>query len=849
MRGLCHLAIALLLSGAARAVPTPEQYLGYRVGERFTSQERIAGYFEMLQRESPLIRFQRYGESYEGRSLAYAVIGSQEVLAKLEELRLASLAMSSPDRTSRVRAEEIASSAPVVVWLAFGVHGDEASSSEAAMLVASKLLSDDEQSRRILQSAIVIIDPVQNPDGRERYVQWFRQARGREPDLNPESSEHQEPWPGGRYNHYLVDLNRDWAFGSQKETRARIEAYNRWRPQVYVDFHEMSYESSYFFPPSADPINANIGGDIRKWFEIFGRANAEVFSAQMWPFFVSERFDLFYPGYGDAWPSLRGAVGMTYEMAGGETAGSAVRRQDGTVLTIDDRARRHYTAAMTTLETAAANRRELLLRTWQALSDKLDNGSHTYLIPPQGGNFVPALRLLREQGVEVRALAAPARLRVTGYDATDAATRDFPAGTALITTRQPLGGLVQSLLEKTAQIPQAFLDEQRTQVEADEEDSFYDITAWALPIAHNLETFVAASPIEAPSREWSEPGEDEAFLAGRLAYLIDGSDANVYRAAGAMLQRDVEFSVSEVSFSRQGRRFSRGTLLVQRGNNGESLDGHLQAVASETGARLVPLATGWEGGLALGSRRLRHVRAPRIALIGGEGTSPTSFGALWFTFDEDQRIPHSVLPLSRLRSTDLRHYRVLVLPDGSGYQSALGSAGIEKLKAWVRGGGTIVAVGEAAEFLRHKDVALSKILEWPGEKAEADEPAEAEPERYNEYSIPGAAFRTEINDRSYLTFGVPRAPEVLIGGSVALMPVPHKVDNIVTVRRDAPLASGFAWPESLERIRGSIYLASEPYGSGQVITFASQPFFRLYWRATLPLLMNSVLYAPSFPRE
>jgi hypothetical protein len=854
MRRLCHLVLLIAVAlPAIAAAPTPDQFLGYAIGERFTSSERLFDYFHELQRASPLVRIHRYGETYEGRPLIYAVIASAENHGRMDQLREASLEVSSPDRTSRSRAEAIAAGHPLVVWLAFGIHGNESSSSEAAMLVASKLVSGDEEAQRILQNAVVILDPLQNPDGRDRYINWFRQARGREPNVSPEAMEHQEPWPGGRYNHYHVDMNRDWAFASQQETRARIAAYNEWRPQVFVDLHEMSYESSYFFPPSADPINTNIGGDIQRWFEVFGRANADAFSERLWPFFVSERFDLFYPGYGDSWPSLRGAVGMTYEMAGGGRAGSAVQREDGTVLTLADRAERHYVAAMTTLATAAANRRELLLRTWTALNRSLTQPPTVYLLPPQRGNLVPAMEVLRRQGVEVRSLAAPARLRTIAHGASAPGTREFPAGTAVISTRQPLGGLVQSLLERTPHLSPAYLEEQRRRIDADEEDDFYDITAWSIPVAYNLEAFIATGPMPENLPLWEAPRPNGPFAPGRIAYLIDGSDPNIYRAAGAMLRANLQFSVSDSSFSAEGMTFGRGTLLVQRANNGERLDARLQQVAAATGAALVPLSSGWEGELALGSRRLRHVRDPRIALVGGEGTSPPSFGSLWFTFDQDQRIPHTVIPLSRLRSTDLRHYRVLILPEGRGYAGALGTAGLDRLKAWVRAGGTVIAVGEAAKYLRQKPAEISRLREWGArEEAEkAEEQAEEDPgtQRYNDFRVPGAAFRTEMNERSYLTFGVPRPPDVLVEGSTALLPAQHRVDNIVTIATTSPLSSGFAWPESLERLAGSVYLSSEPYGAGQVITFANQPYYRLFWRSTLPLLMNAVLYSPSFPRS
>jgi hypothetical protein len=220
---------------------------------------------------------------------------------------------------------------------------------------------------------------------------------------------------------------------------------------------------------------------------------------------------------------------------------------------------------------------------------------------------------------------------------------------------------------------------------------------------------------------------------------------------------------------------------------------------------------------------------------------------LWHTFDIDTPIPHSRLAVESLRGVDLSHYDVLVLPDGD-YDNRFGKNG-EKLKAWLNAGGTVVAVKGANKFLREKDVEISKIKPWEAPKKKDDDKNPPANERYNDLRVPGATFRTAINERSYLTFGVPRNPFVLIEGTSVLMPVSHTVDNVVTIAKDKPLVAGVAWKESIERLSGSAYVVSEPYGKGQVLTFADDPHFRLFWRGTLPLLMNAVLYSPSFPRE
>ena len=842
---------SVLPARSQQAPPTPEQYLGYQLGDRFTAWDRILDYFNELQRHSDRITVQNFGHTSENRPLVYVTITSGKNRAALETIRQNVVSLADPEHTTSARAAEIARDTPAVVWLAFGIHGNESSSAEVAMKTASYLLGGSPDAERILDKTVVIIDPLENPDGRERYIQWFTRTLGREPNPSPDAFEHAEPWPGGRFNHYLIDMNRDWSWTSQLETRARVALYRQWNPQVFVDFHEMGYKSTYFFPPDATPINTNLPKDIEKWFEVFGRANAEAFSSNGWPFFVREDFDLFYPGYGDSWPAMHGAVGMTYEVAGNWRAGTAITRPDGTVYTLNDRIQRHYTTALATLRTAAAHRQELLLYTAQATRAQMENGRNTFFVSDMP-NSRALVDVLRRQAIDVRQLAAPATVKVTEVATDRSLTRTFPTGTAVISTHQPLGGLVQTLMEKTPLFSKGFLEEQRTKVESDEEDEFYDVTSWSLPLAQNVDAYVTSTPGQLSTAPYtSAPGE--AFKSGSFGYLIDGSDPFVYRAAGRMLAEGIRFNVSDGEMPLAGRTLARGTLLIFKTNNGQALDGSLERIGRETAAQIIAIDSGWNGNIAVGSQKVRFVRDPKIALVGGPGTSATSYGMLWFTLDVDTPVPHTNVSTETLRTLDLSRYRVLILPDGD-YADRVGKRGIERLQAWVRAGGTIVAVKGASAFLRDKEVDLSKIKPWaPPKKKDKDKdkdkddadtpPAE---ERYNEFRVPGAGFRTSMNDRTYLTYGVPHSPVVMIEGSSALLPVAHKIDNIVTLDNTAPLASGFAFPESIDRLKGSVYLVRESVGRGAVITFAEEPNYRLFWRGTLPLLLNAAIYSPSF---
>lgn len=834
----------LLTSPLAAQTVSPWDFLGHEAGSRFTPHHRIIDYLGMLQAESSMLELTSYGETWEGRPLALAVIGSPENIARLDDIRAQLARLSDPRGTSIDEAKQIASSIPAVVWLAFGVHGNESSSAEAAMVTAHWLLSEEAASVR--ENVIVLIDPLENPDGRERYVNWFRQKLGTEPNLSPDAIEHNEPWPGGRYNHYLLDMNRDWAWASQPETRGRIEVFRAWHPQIVVDFHEMFHDSTYFFPPVAAPVNLNIHRDVTAWLETFGRANAAVFSERGWPFFVREYFDLFYPGYGDSWPSLRGAIGMTYEVAGHGRAGLAIEREDGTTWTLAERIEQHSTAAITTIRTASMHHEDLLMHSWSTAQAAMQR-PRTFFLVDDSLAFDDAIDLLGTQGVEIAYLREGVSARATRIGSGREETKSFPPGTAVVSTAQPLGAFVKALLEQNPALPAEFVDEQRERVDADEYAEFYDVTGWSIPLAFNVETWESAETVNARMLTTDRPARSGSFTSAPYGWLVDGLDPAVYRTAAAMHRAGVRFGIVSKEAQMEGRALARGSLAILRYKNIEDLDETLNRISKAEGVVFLPLDRGWVGNLSLGSNSVETFLDPAVLLVGGSGTSPTSFGSIWYTLDVTVDLPHTVVDLDALGRVDLSRYRVVILPDGYGYSGALGGEKSSALRDWIRGGGTVVAVKRAAAALREGEDSLSEVGVRNGTEDDEEEEVPKGQKRYTRFEIPGAAFATEVRRRDHMTFGIPESnPAVLIEGSVALELAPYAAANIVTIREQAPLLAGFAWPESIEPISGSPWLTSERVGRGRIITFADEPHYRLFWKGTLPFFLNAVMYTPSF---
>lgn len=825
-------------------VPRPDAVIGYPVGSRFTHWERIAAYFEALAAASPRVKVWDYGHTYEGRPLKLAAFASPANLARLEEIRAQRLRLADPETLSGSERERLAKSLPAVVWLAYGVHGDETSSSETAMLLAYVLAAGQGDVAELLDNTIVLIDPLCNPDGRERYLHSYEQRQGEAPNLHREAAEHYQPWPGGRQNHYLVDLNRDWAWATQQESRSRIAAYRAWEPQVYVDFHEMSSDSSYFFPPAAEPVHPRIDRRVLSWLDTFGRANAEAFDRQGWVYYKAENYDLFYPGYGDSYPSLHGAIGMTYEMAGGGRGGLAIDRPDGTPLTLADRVARHLTTSLATVRTTGRNARRLL-QDFVATRLKIATEPGRFYLWPADQQEAHALAdLLRLHGVAVRQLAQPAEIKAQPLlGRKEESSHRFPAGTFAVSTAQPLGALVQALLDREAPMTPSFVERQRQRFEQNREGEFYDITAWSLPLAYNLRVWTAAEVSGARAAAADPAGGIQG--SGELGYLVAPQGIASYRLAAELRRRHLHFRLALSSLSEDGVAYPAGTLFIPRHGNPQGLAEQLALLLRDGGLTARAVASSYEvGGLSLGSNNMPSVRQVRVGLVSGEGVDPTSFGFLWYLLDREVGLPHDRLDIDRLRPAVLAPYDVLILPAGS-YEERIGERARGALDAWIKAGGELVAVGgETAHWLHAHDLTSFK----PWKAPEADDESEGSQEKVmseRDINTPGAIVATRLSPQHPLAIGLPSAPPVLVEGSAVFLPAgdPHR-DVLVAAAQDVVIA-GFAWPEAKQRLAGSLLVGVEQRGSGSVVLFVQEPDFRLFWRGTEPLLLNAVMYGPA----
>ena len=836
------------------AIPTPASVIGYPLGEIFTPHHLVMRYLDALVAASPLVRVDTVARTAEGREVVMAIVTSRENHGRLDAIRQAARRLADPRGASDTEIEELVRTTPSIVWLGYTVHGSEASGVEAALGFLYQLAAGrDADTRMILDSTVVLIDPVQNPDGHERHAQDVRRRRGRfGADPAPYAMDQSGMWPGPRTSHYHFDLNRDWFTQSHAESRGRVAAMLEWFPHVAVDLHEMGSNSTYFFAPPMEPVNRNVHETVSSWWETYAAANAEAFDRNGWSFFRRENYDELYPGYGASWPIYTGAVGMTYEQA--SSGGGAIRRRDGTVLTLKEAARHHYATSFATTLTTARRRtdrvRDYLAFRRTAVADGQRDPMRYIVLGNEGRGRADSLaaRLLHN-GIEVHRLPAATPLRqATRYGETVPANTTVPGGSWVVDLAQPQGRLAKALLEPDAVLDSSFIREELESRRTGEGNRFYDVTAWAFSYLYGVPAWHTATAPGGMERVTDVPAT-APDAPGRASYgyaFEPGSEASLRMLAG-LLADSVRVWYARRWFRVGGRTFDSGAFVVRVEPNGEDVHEIVQRLQGETGAAVVSLTSARvDDGTDLGSNSVFFVRPPRVALAGGPPFNGNSFGFAWFAFDERLHYPATRVELSSLSNSTLREIDMLVFPSASpgGIDGALGEGGRSRLASWVRDGGVLITLDGSTAWLAREQTGLS-AFRVRRDTVRADSTGGAPlPAR-----VPGAIVRTAGDTLSPILAGVDAELPVLMFSST-ILESPRNLHPQQVVLRFAPLErlrlAGYLWPEVPERLAESPYLFTERVGSGRIIGFAGDPNFRDMWRGLLPVFGNAVLLGASF---
>ncbi len=831
------LALWPALAYAQAGLLSPNEFLPHALGSQFSEHSQLVDYFRHVADHSDRVVLQEFGRTNQQRPQLLAILSSPENLARLEDIRLNHLRNAGIEPGPADNSEPVA-----IVWLGFSVHGNEAAGSESAMAVLHHLASArDSAAAAWLRRTVVLMEPSVNPDGYSRYTAWYRQASPRRPDPDPAAREHIEPWPGGRVNHYLFDLNRDWAWATQTETRNRLAVYNRWLPHVVADLHEQYYHAPYYFAPAAQPYHTYLSPWQSEFQRTVGRNHARYFDEKGWLYFTREVFDLLYPSYGDTYPCFNGAIGMTYEQGGHSRAGRAILLPNRDTLTLSDRIEHHETTALSTVEIAAAHAGALVEQFADFFRQSRTDppGPYkTYVIradnPAQ--RIRPFLALLDRHGIRY-GLAGQASGPLSGFDYATGRTARFQVGPQdiLVSAFQPKGRLAQVLLD-----PEAVLVDSLT----------YDVTAWPLIQAHGLLGFAteqALTPAAPPA--WSAPAPPRPDKQP-YAWLASWNSVHSARFLAALLREGGVARYAESAFSVEGRDWPAGTLVLTRADNGHlpNFDRLVAATAARLGYPLSTTATGLVSqGRDFGSAGMRLIETPRVLVLSGEKTFHNEFGQVWYFFDQDIDYPATYRDAEELPRVDLSAYNTLILPEGA-YQWE--ESTLAKLSAWVESGGRLIAVGAANRSLADQPgFALARFATDENQeqaRSEAEEIAldhrtarfaDREREALSDFN-PGAVVRVTMDVSHPLAFGL-RPYYFSLKTNDLRFDMPKNAWNVGYLEPGFPV-QGFIGHRLRKRLDHTAVFSVQDKGRGQVVYLVDNPLFRAFWESGKLVFSNAL---------
>lgn len=821
--------IVIAISGSAQ-LQSPDQFLGYTIGTHYTPHYRIIQYFQHVAQQVPTqVKLEQYGVTNEGRPLYTATIASAENFPNLEQIRQNNLRLANAVK-DRMAPQE---NAPVIVWLSYNVHGNETSSSEAAMLTLYELANPaNQRSQGWLKNTVVVIDPCLNPDGRDRYVNWYTTVLGAKVNPQPYAREHREPWPSGRSNHYNFDLNRDWAWQSQVESRARVKKYNQWLPQVHVDFHEQGYNEPYYFAPAAEPLHEVVTRWQRDFQVTIGKNHARYFDQNGWLYFTKERFDLFYPSYGDTYPVYSGSIGMTYEQ-GGIRAGLGIINEDGDTITLRERALHHFTTGISTVEISAQNAARLTKEFRSYFNTVVSNPAgefKSWLVKNDGTDRMTRLQELLDRNEIAWSYLNTGNLAGLNYFSGKQEAVKAEPGDIVININQTKGNLIKVLFERSSKIS---------------DSATYDITAWSIPFAYGLKTF-GISGYTAGSGTSSVKHDPQPLPDNAYGYAIKWDGLNSAKMLAALLQKGLKVRYAEQPFTSGQENFEKGTMIITRtSNTGKAVPQILKELAVQTGTTVYPVASGFvDMGFDFGSSRVRIINAPKVALLTGDKVSSLGAGEIWHFFDQQLGYPITLLSANEFLQNASNQIDVLILADGS-YDFFSRKETNEELKNWVRRGGKIIALENAVAEMARADWGI-KLKDDTDKKDEAKKTDYSSLKKYENRerdnlvtSMPGSIFKLELDHSHPLGFGYPDFYYTLKQDANIYSFFQEEGWNVGIIKKDNYI-SGFTGSGLKEKLKDGLLIGAQELGKGQVIYLAENPVFRSFWENGKLLLCNAV---------
>ncbi|MCB0444995.1 MAG: zinc carboxypeptidase [Gelidibacter sp.] len=819
MKKLTILLVLFLSSFAinAQKLQSPDTFLGYQLGTEFSRHHQVVDYFKYVASTLPnQVILENYGQTNERRPLYLAFISSEENMKHLETIRQNNL------KNAGIIEGAPTSNNIAIVWLSYNVHGNEASSTEAAMKTIYTLLTDKQEW---LKNTVVIIDPCLNPDGRDRYVNWYNETASTPYDTDQQASEYDEPWPRGRANHYLFDLNRDWDWATQVETKGRLKFYNKWLPQIHVDFHEQGINEPYYFSPAAEPFHEIITNWQRDFQTQIGQNNAKYFDANGWLYFTRERFDLLYPSYGDTYPTYLGAIGMTYEQGG--QSGLGILNDEGEVLTLVDRIAHHTTTGLSTVEMASKNAEKLNTE----FKKYFNNSNLKFKSFVMQGNTdkINELKTLLDTHEITYYNAANGKVSGYVYNTSKNGTLTTTPNDLVVSTNQPKGKMITALFEPVTKLTDSIT---------------YDITAWSLPYAYGLNA-VASTSLVAKQVIGITPTLNTKNT-NAVGYIFKWNTIEDAEFLADLLKQHIKVRFTEKPFTTQNpeRTFDRGSLVIIRGDNKKikNFDDIVIETANKFKRNAIATTSSFsKSGTDFGSPDINLVTPPKIALLSGNYTYSLNYGELWYFFEQELHYPVTSINTDSFDAINLDAYNILVIPDGR-YNRLFNDTNLKKLQDWVQKGGKVIAIDGALNSFADKKGFGLKRNSTPKDSTKTNVIPYAEREREDTNQlITGAIFKTTVDTTHPMAFGYDNAYFTLKLGSDSYSLLDNGY-NIAYLGNNPKNIAGFAGKEALKKLDNSLVFGEERLGNGSMIYMVDNTLFRNFWQNGKLFFVNALFF-------
>ena len=695
----------VILEGTySNKIDKPSVYLGFEIGERVASPYQISNAILAWANQSDRMIVKEYARSHEDRPLYAVFISSSENLNNLDTIKENVNLLSDGTNTNANKAKSLIEELPAIAWMAYSIHGNETSGADAAMAsIYHFIASEDKDTLEMLDNMVIIIDPMMNPDGRARFAKSLQQYRGTAPNYDDQSLLHTGDWPYGRTNHYFFDLNRDWIYVTQPETRGRVKLINEWKPQILVDAHEMGPQDTFMTGPPREPINKNIDKDLIKWGNIFAQDQGNAFDDRDWRFYTGEWHEDLYPGY-SFYIQFRGTLGILYEQS--RMAEDGVKRPEGTIQSYKESVHHQYVSTMVNLKTLLKNSKAMYRDYWEGRKYNISRDSkyanQTFVVLPTKniGRLETLIEKLRFQDIELYKNEKPILVENILKQSGDIVENfTIPIGSLIIPNRQPEAPILAAMMEFDAEIDEAVLLEERQSNLRDGSSIMYDTTAFNLSMMYGLPAITVPENINSNLIKWeSEPIRYE-INSDALMWSVDGNDDRSVAFAARLMELGIQVRVIDKETLLSGHKLSRGSVVVIAMDNPliNSLYKIIEEIAYNLDISVVSIESGFgpEELPDWGGEHFDLLERPQIAILSHEGFNSYDVGVSLWSIDHHLGIRHSQINKSIINYADLDRYNTIVIPSGS----SLSETNINTLSNWVENGGTLVAHNRSTRSL------------------------------------------------------------------------------------------------------------------------------------------------------